>query len=112
MAREGPNRLAKAEGAEPCRQIRNQKSHAAVARSTCPSQNVKKTYSLRRVLEVGSLKNGTRVWRKARFQVKMSKNWGLWSTFGGWKFQKWHAAVVRSTCPTEKVQSTSVLDDF
>lgn len=41
---------------------------------TFPSQKVKKTYSLRRFLEVGSLKNGTRVWRKARFQVKMLKH--------------------------------------
>ena len=34
--------LSKAAGAEPCRQIRNEQLHAAVARSTCPSQNMKK----------------------------------------------------------------------
>ena len=36
------NRLAKAAGAESCGQRRNEKLHAAVARSTFPSQNAKK----------------------------------------------------------------------
>ena len=33
-------RLAKAAGAEPCGQMRSEKFHAVVARSTCPSQNL------------------------------------------------------------------------
>ena len=38
------SRLAKAAGAEPCGQMRDEKLHAAVvARSTCPSQNVQNT---------------------------------------------------------------------
>ena len=37
------SRLAKAAGAEPCGQMRDDKLHAAVARSTCPSQNVQST---------------------------------------------------------------------
>ena len=38
------SRLAKAAGAEPCGQMRDEKLHAAVvARSTCPSQNVQST---------------------------------------------------------------------
>ena len=36
------NRLAKAGSAEPSRQLRNQKLHAAVARSTCGSQNAER----------------------------------------------------------------------
>ena len=36
-------RLAKAEGAEPAGQMRNEKLHAVVARSTFPSQNVQNT---------------------------------------------------------------------
>jgi len=36
-------RLAEAAGAEPCGQMRNEKVHAAVARSTFPSQNVQNT---------------------------------------------------------------------
>ena len=35
--------LSKAAGA--CRQIRNEQLHAAVARSTCPSQNLRKSRS-------------------------------------------------------------------
>ena len=37
------SRLAKAAGAEPCGQMRHDKLHAAVARSTFPSQNVQST---------------------------------------------------------------------
>ena len=37
------SRLAKAAGAEPCGQMRDEKLHAVVARSTCPSQNVQNT---------------------------------------------------------------------
>ena len=37
------SRLAKAAGAEPCGQMRDEKLHAVVARSTFPSQNVQST---------------------------------------------------------------------
>ena len=37
------SRLAKAAGAEPAGQMRDEKSHAVVARSTFPSQNVQNT---------------------------------------------------------------------
>ena len=37
------SRLAKAAGAEPCGQMRDEKLHAAVARTTFPSQNVQNT---------------------------------------------------------------------
>ena len=37
------SRLAKAPGAEPCGQMRDEKLHAVVARSTFPSQNVQDT---------------------------------------------------------------------
>ena len=37
------SRLAKAAGAEPAGQMRNEKLHAVVARSTFPSQNVQNT---------------------------------------------------------------------
>ena len=37
------SRLAKAAGAEPCGQIRDEKAHAVVARSRFPSQNVPST---------------------------------------------------------------------
>ena len=37
------SRLAKAAGAEPCGQMRDEKLHAVVARSALPSQNVQNT---------------------------------------------------------------------
>ena len=40
---ESKSRLAKAAGAEPAGQMRDEKLHAVVARSTFPSQNVKST---------------------------------------------------------------------
>ena len=42
-SRGSKSRLAKAAGAEPSGQMRDEKLHAVVARSTCPSQNVQST---------------------------------------------------------------------
>ena len=41
-SRGSKSRLAKAAGAEPCGQMRDDKLHAVVARSTCPSQKRQK----------------------------------------------------------------------
>ena len=71
---ESKSRLVKAAGAESCGQRRNQKLHAAVARSTFSSQNVKKTEGFGALFEVEMLKNWTPLWREAHFQVKMLKN--------------------------------------
>ena len=48
------SRLAKAAGAEPCRQRRQEKLHAAVARSTFASQNLQNTSAPDRFLKFGS----------------------------------------------------------
>ena len=63
---ESKSRLVRAAGAEVCRHRRNQKLHAAVARSTFPSQNVKKTVSFGALFEVKMSKNWTPLWREAR----------------------------------------------
>ena len=42
-SRGSKSRLAKAAGAEPCGQMRDEKLHAVVARSTCPSEKAKNT---------------------------------------------------------------------
>ena len=106
------SRLAKAAGAEPAGQMRDEKLHA-VARSTFPSQNVQNTpcsdhfwklrcrKSARRcgakqiskskctkhtrcgpLLEVEMSKKCTRLWREAHFQVKMYKAHHVRTTFG------------------------------
>ena len=64
------SRLAKAAGAEVAVQQRNEKWHAAVARSAFSSQNAQKATCS----EPFSIwKNGTPLWREAHFQVKMHK---------------------------------------
>jgi len=46
-SRGSKSRLAKAAGAEPSGQMRDEKLHAVVARSTCRSQNLQSTQSRR-----------------------------------------------------------------
>ena len=140
---ESKSRLVKAAGAESCGQRRNQKLHAAVARSTFWSENVQNTsasdhflklrcwkmarrcgekhifkwkcpkhVSFGPLFEVEMLKNGTPLWREAHFQVKMYKTRQLRTTFWSWDVEKLHAAVARSTFPSENVQNTSGSDHF
>ena len=66
-SRGSKSRLAKAAGAEPGGQIRDEKLHAIVAQSTCPSQNVQ----FRARFEVEMSKKWTPLWREAHFEVKM-----------------------------------------
>ena len=67
------SRLAKAAGAEPAGQMRDEKLHAVVARSTFPSQNVQNNDILGQLLEVEMSKKCTPLWRAAHFEVKMYK---------------------------------------
>ena len=76
------SRLAKAAGAEPAGQMRDEKLHAVVARSTFGSQNVTKHTILGPLLEVEMLKKCAPLWREAHFQVKMSKTHQVRTTFG------------------------------
>ena len=135
------SRLAKATGAEPCSQTRNEKLNA-VARSTFPSQHVQNI--LRPFLEVETSKKCTPLWRKAHVQVKMRKKtpgsdhfsklrcrkkWApLWrqahfqvkmrkthqvrNTFWSWHVGKVDAVVVRSTFPSQNVKNTTCSDHF
>ena len=70
------SRLAKAAGAEPCGQMGDEKLHAAVARSTFPSQNEQKHFSLGPLLEDRTSKKCTPLWREAHFEVKSVKTDG------------------------------------
>ena len=73
-------RLAKAAGAEPAGQMRDEKLHASVARSTFRSQNVQSTPGSG-LLEVELSKKCTPLWREARFEVKMYKAQQVRTTF-------------------------------
>ena len=101
------SRLAKAAGAEPCCQMRHEKLHAVVVRSTfgnrkaentsrsehvwklrcgksarsCSAKHIK-CDGLRPFLEVKIFKKCTPLWREAHFQVKMCKAHQPRTTFG------------------------------
>ena len=131
---ESKSRLVKAADAESCGQRRNEKLHAAVARSTFSSENVQnmsgsdhflklrcwkiarrcgekdifkwkctKHVSSGPLFEVEMSKNCTPLWREGHSQVKMLKNCQVRSTFWSWDVEKLHAAVARSTFPTQNV---------
>ena len=110
------SRLAKAAGAEPAGQMRDEKLHAVVARSTFRSENVQSTSvsdhfwklrcrkSARRCgtkhiskSKCTKSKKCTPLWREAHFEVKMLKTPGVRTTFGGPDVEKVHAVVALST---------------
>ena len=104
------SRLAKAAGAEPAGQMRDEKLHAVVARSTFRSQNVQNTTRFGPLLEVEMSKKCTPLWREAHFEVKMLKT--SRTTFGSWDVEKVHAVVARSTFRSQNVQNTPGSDHF
>ena len=67
---------------------------------------VLKTGGLGPLLEVEMSKKCTPLWREAHFQVKMYKTHHCRTTFGSCDVEKVHAVVVRSTFPSQNVQST------
>ena len=91
------SRLAKAAGAEPSGQMRGEKLHAVVARSTFRSQNVQSTLSFGALLKVELSKKCTPLWREAHFQIKTRKAPQLQSTFGSWDVEKVHAQKRRGS---------------
>ena len=112
-------RLAKAAGTEPCGQMRDEKLHAVVARSTFPSQHAQNLWKLwcrkgaRRCgskhiskskcakhVSLEMFKKCTPLWREAHFQVKMLKHYMLGPLL---KFQMWFCvAGARDSAPCQK----------
>ena len=87
------SRLAKAAGAEPAGQMRDEKLHVVVARSTFASQNAQNTI-VGPLLAVEMLKKCTLLWREAHFQVKMYKAHHCRTTFRSCDVEKVHAVVA------------------
>ena len=101
-SRGSKSRLAKAAGAEPSAQMRDEKLHAVVARSTFRSQNAQNAPDVGALLQVEMSKKCTPLWREADLEVKSVKNWRVRSTFGSWDalmalgwqaWQAWHLAT-------------------
>ena len=76
------SRLAKAAGAEPSSQMRDEKLHAVVARSTVRSQNVRSTPRSEHFWKLRCRKKCTPLWREAHVEVKLHKTHHDRSTFG------------------------------
>ena len=74
VAPEGKSRLAKAAGAEPAGQRRDEKLHAVVARSTFPNQNVKSTRGADHFWELRCRKSARRCGAKHISKSKCTKH--------------------------------------
>ena len=105
------SRLAKAAGAEPFGQMRDEKLHPVVARSTFWNKKCKSTTRSEHFLKLRCRKSSRRC-GAAHFQVKMYKAHHSRTTFGSWDVEKVHAVVARSTFPSQNVQSTPFPDHF
>ena len=106
------SRLAKAAGAEPSGQMRDEKLHAAVARSTFSSQNVQNTSDSDHFWKLRCRKSACRCGAKHIFQVKMYKTHQLRTTFSSWDVEKVLAVVARSTFPSEKCKKMTGTEHF
>ena len=67
---------------------------------------------VRRYVVRGEIKNCTPLWREAHFQVKMLKNWRCRTTFSSSAVEKLHAAVARSTFPSQNAKKLRVSEHF
>ena len=132
------SRLAKAAGAEPSGEMRDEKFHTSVVRSICPSHSKSKCAihtNPGALLEVEMSKKCTPLRREAHVQVKMFKThqgrstFGscdvekvhavvahktphAWSTFRSCDVEKVHAVVARSICPSQNAQNAKCSDHF
>ena len=127
------SRLAKAAGAEPAGERRDEKLHAVVARSTFPSQNVQNTTRSDHFWKLRCRKSARRCGAKhiskskctkhlsvgPLLEVAMSKKCTpLWREahfqvkMYSCDVEKVHAVVARSTFPSQNVQSTRGADHF
>ena len=88
-----------------------EKVHAVVARSTFPIENVQNRPFSDHFWKLRCRKSA-RGCREAHFQVKMYKTHQVRTTFGSWDVEKVHAAVARSTFPSQNVQNTRGSDHF
>ena len=110
-APESKSRLAKAAGAEPAGQMRDEKLHAVEARSTFASQNVQNTRGADHFWQLRCRKSARRCGAKHISKSKCTKH-HVRTTFGSWDVEKVHAVLARSTCPSQNAQSTPCTDHF
>ena len=96
--------LAKAAGAEPAGQKRDEKLNAVVARSTFPCQNVQNTPGPDHFWKLRCRKSARRCGAKRVSKSKVSKTDGFGPLFDVQMSKKVHAVVAQSTFPSQKCQ--------
>ena len=102
---ESKSRLAKAAGAEPAGEMRDEKLHAVVARSTFRSQNAQNTSASD---HFGScdVEKVHAVVARSTFPSQNVQNTSASDHFGSCAVEKVHAVVARSTFRSQNVKST------
>ena len=106
-SRGSKSNLTKAAGAEPSGQMRNEKLHALVARSTFLSQTVQNTSASEQFWKLSCRKSARRCGAKHMSRKKCTKHTNV-----GPLLEVVHVVVARSTFPSKNVQSTSASDYF
>ena len=106
------SRLAKAAGAEPAGQMRDEKLHAVVARSTFASQKAKNISRSEHFWKLRCRKSARRCGEKHMSKSKCTKHTMLGPFLGVEMSKKVHAVVARSTCRSQHVKNTRGSDHF
>ena len=102
------SRLAKAAGTETSGEMRDEKLHAAVARSTFASQKAKNTSRLDHFWKLRCQKSAHHCGAKHIFEVNMCKTPHVRTTFGSWDVEKVYAVVARSTFRSQNAQENTM----
>ena len=106
------SRLAKAAGAEPSGQMRDEKLHAVVAQSTFRSQNVQNTPCSEQFWKLRCRKSARRCGAKHISKSKRTKHFSVGLLLEVDMSKKVHVVVARSRFRSQNVQSASVSDHF
>ena len=99
------SRLAKAAGAEPAGQMRDEKLHAVVARNTFASEKAKNTSPSEHFWKLRCRKSARRCGAKHISKSKCTKHLSV-------RAQRVHAVVARSTFRSQNAQNTSASEHF
>ena len=97
-------------GAEPAGQMRDEKLHAVVARSTFPSEKVQNTWVSERFWKLRCRKSARRFGAKHISNSKCTKHTIVGPLLE--VVEKVHAVVARSTFRSQNVQNTPCTDHF
>ena len=108
------SRLAKAAGAEPAGQMRDEKLHAVVARSTFPSQNGQNTWCSEHFWKLRCRKRARRCGAKHILKSKCTKHTrsGPLLAVEMFDVEKVHAVVAQSTFRSQKCKKLTGSEHF